>query len=87
MQSIKNKTTWVGIVTLIVGVALGLGIGIWSVRDTRAGNAPTTSSSGTPARSVNERVESWDPFRQMEQMQEKIDRGLDFLECRLSADA
>jgi HSP20 family molecular chaperone IbpA len=77
METIKQKTAVVGIVTLIVGVGLGLGIGIWGIHTTRA-SAPRTSENAAktdrkePVAADNE----WDPFRQMEQLQEEIDRTI-----------
>ena len=77
----RKKTTMVGIVTLIVGLALGLGVGIWSVKISQASNAsgtplslanPTPSGSAEPSFNKNE----WDPFRQMERMQEEVDRAI-----------
>ena len=48
MDTTMKKTTWVGIVTLIVGLALGVGIGVWSVRNTQASNAPAAKAEATP---------------------------------------
>jgi len=68
----------VGIVTLIVGLALGLGIGVWSVKSSQASNASAAQNSlsatgkGEPSFTTN----VWDPFRQMERMQEEIDRAM-----------
>ena len=81
MDTIKrNKTILVGVVTLIVGLALGLSVGVWGVHSSQAGNAPT-STSNTPAQadkqdSTVERRDQWDPFREMERMHEEIDRAI-----------
>ena len=78
MDTIRKKTTMVGIVTLIVGLALGLGIGVWSVKSSQASNASAAQNSlsatgkGEPSFTTN----VWDPFRQMERMQEEIDRAI-----------
>jgi HSP20 family molecular chaperone IbpA len=78
MITINRKTTMVGIVTLIVGLALGLGIGVWSVKSSQASNASAAQNSlsatgkGEPSFTTN----VWDPFRQMERMQEEIDRAM-----------
>ncbi len=40
-----RKTTLVALVTLLVGVALGLGVGIWGVRSSRASSVPTSSAT------------------------------------------
>ena len=81
MDTIKrNGTIVVGMVTLIVGLALGLGVGVWGVHSSHAGNAPA-STSGTPTKtdqqgSTIDRKEEWDPFREMERMREEIDRAI-----------
>jgi len=78
MIAINRKTTMVGIVILIVGLALGLGIGVWSVKSSEASNASAAQNSlsatgkGEPSFTTN----VWDPFRQMERMQEEIDRAI-----------
>jgi HSP20 family molecular chaperone IbpA len=79
MDTIKKRTTVVGIATLIIGLALGLGIGIWSVRNTQASNAPAAKTDATPKTEKEEPAlarDDWDPFRQMESMQEEIDRAI-----------
>jgi hypothetical protein len=73
MDTIKRKTTPVGIVTLIVGLAAGLGIAIWSVKSSQASNAPATKTQTTP---TTERHDEWDPAREFERMQEEIDRAI-----------
>jgi HSP20 family molecular chaperone IbpA len=81
VNTIKNRTTIVGIATLILGLALGLGIGVWSVKNSQARSAsgaqvnlssPALSATAEPSFGKNE----WDPFRQMEQMQEEIDPAI-----------
>jgi HSP20 family molecular chaperone IbpA len=81
VNTIKNRTTIVGIVTLILGLALGLGIGVWSVKNSQARSAsgaqvnlssPALSATAEPSFGKNE----WDPFRQMERMQEEIDPAI-----------
>jgi HSP20 family protein len=83
METLKNKTTLVGIVTLIVGLGLGLGIGVWGVSKSQA-SAPRTASEKTTSQTTA-KIESkqssmlrddWDPFREMQQMQEEIDRTI-----------
>ena len=76
IDTIKKKTTLVGIVTLIVGLALGLGIGVWGIGNTQA-SSPTTSEAPAKPEQKKESLiagDDWDPFRQMEEMQEEIDR-------------
>ena len=78
MDTIKKKTTLVGIVTLIVGLALGVGIGVWGISNTRA-SSPTTSEAPAKPEQKKESLivrDDWDPFRHMEQMQEEIDRAI-----------
>jgi HSP20 family molecular chaperone IbpA len=80
MDTIKRKTTLVGIVTLIVGLALGLGIGIWSVKSSEASNAPATkgqaSSTAEKPEPAITRSDEWDPARELDRMQEEIDRAI-----------
>src|SRR4030095_8366001 len=81
VNTIKNRTTIVGIVTLILGLAVGLGIGVWSVKNSQARSASgaqvnlsstALSATAEPSFGKNE----WDPFRQMERMQEEIDPAI-----------
>ncbi len=81
MDRITKRITVVGTVTLIVGLALGLGIGVWSVKNSRAGSvstvqsslsSPTPSATAEPLFGKNER----DPFKEIEQMQEEINRAI-----------
>jgi hypothetical protein len=89
MDEVKRKTTTVGIVTLIVGLAVGLSIGVWGIKASSAGNAPsristTTSSNSNRNNTVDQNDSSlakndwdhWDPFRDMERMHEEIDRAI-----------
>ena len=48
MDTVKHKTTTVGIVTLIVGLVVGIGIGVWGIKTSNANNAPASvTASGT----------------------------------------
>ena len=85
METLKNhRTTLVGIVTLIVGLGLGLGIGVWGISKSQASSPWTssekTSTSQTIAKSEPKEPsllrDDWDPFREMQQMQEEIDRTI-----------
>ena len=76
MITINRKTTIVGIVTLIAGLALGLGIGVWSVKNSQAGNAPNARINSDNQEAIVTRSDEWDPVRQMERMQEEIDRAI-----------
>jgi HSP20 family molecular chaperone IbpA len=83
MDRIRKRTILVGIATLILGLVVGLGIGIWGVHTSHASNAAPalTASTASPAPndrhdSANNRIQDWDPFGRMEQMQEEIDRAI-----------
>lgn len=85
MDSLKKRTTIIGIVTLFVGLALGVGIGVYGVGNIHATNAPSTSTSSSAASTAKteksavkpaDRTDEWDPFQQMERMQEEIDRAI-----------
>ena len=89
MDEVKRKTTTVGIVTLIVGLAVGLSIGVWGIKASSASNAPsristTTSSNNNRNNTIDQNDSSlakndwdhWDPFRDMERMHEEIDRAI-----------
>jgi HSP20 family protein len=83
METLKSKTTLVGIVTLIVGLGLGLGIGVWGIKTSQASAPRTTSEKSTPETSAKNELKNspllrddWDPFREMQSMQEEIDRTI-----------
>jgi HSP20 family molecular chaperone IbpA len=101
MDTIKKRTTMVGVVTLIVGLVIGIGVGVWGIKTSHASNAPATTtnttssattSKNTTANSNSSRTtldqdkdeslltakdwDHWDPFRDMERMQEQIDRTI-----------
>ena len=95
MDTVKRRTTVVGIVTAIVGIAVGIGIGVWGIKTSQAHSAPaTTTQSATNSSNTNSTTSSskidkdedsllipkdwdrWDPFRDMERMQEQIDRAI-----------
>jgi HSP20 family molecular chaperone IbpA len=104
MDAAKRRTTMVGIVTAIVGLVVGLGIGVWGIKTSNASNPPTatshTRSSATASNYTNANTartnssstmdqnkdedswlspkdwDHWDPFRDMERMQEQIDRAI-----------
>lgn len=74
MEMLKRKSTWVAAVTLIVGVALGVGISTWASRSEAAsGKASASLSDRKPTIT---RSSDWDPFREMERMREDIDRTI-----------
>src|SRR4051794_23790238 len=70
----------VGIVTLLVGLGLGLGLGAWFVKSSQAGNLsgaqqPFTSLVLQQA-ATSTTSEEWGALRQLERMQEEIDRAI-----------
>ena len=84
MDNTKRKKTLAGVVTLIIGLALGLGVGVWGVRSSYASGASASSAtSATTSPAKNDMAEAspagteeWDPFRRLEQMQTEIDRAI-----------
>ena len=95
MDTVKRRTTVVGIVTAIVGIAVGIGIGVWGIKTSHAHGAPvtttrsTTNSSNTNSTTSSSKIDKdedslltpkdwdrWSPFRDMERMQEQIDRAI-----------
>jgi HSP20 family molecular chaperone IbpA len=81
METLKRKTTVVGIVTLIVGVALGIGIGVWGIKTSQASSpkAETTTPATAKVEPKEDSTlsrENWDPFREMQRMQEEVDRTI-----------
>jgi HSP20 family molecular chaperone IbpA len=70
MDTVSKKTKRAGIVTLIAGLAIGLGIGVCSAKTSYASTAP--EQSGSTSKSSTE----WDPVQQMEQMQQEIDHAI-----------
>src|ERR1051325_6080219 len=83
MDTIRKKSTIVGIATLVIGLGVGLSIGVWGIKTSQA-SAPKTNSEKTTSEtagkteSKDSRVlgEDWDPFRQMQEMQEEVDRTI-----------
>src|SRR5690349_20078011 len=84
MDNTKRKTTLAGVVTLIIGLALGLGVGIWGIRSSYATGASGSSATSAATSSVKNDTteaspagaEEWDWYRQLEQMQTEIDRAI-----------
>jgi HSP20 family molecular chaperone IbpA len=79
METIKQGMAWVRIGTLIVVLAIGVGIGVWFAKNSEADNAPArqqTSRSPVLQQTSSDTGNDWDPFRQMERMQEEIDRAI-----------
>jgi HSP20 family molecular chaperone IbpA len=55
---------------------LGLGLGVWSVKNSHASNAPAPRINSEKRELTVTKSDEWDPFRQMERMQEEIDRAI-----------
>lgn len=75
MEKLKSKSAVVAAVTLIVGIALGIGISTWTTRTHAA--APTkrtTVEQNDEPRSIIAGSNEWDPFAEMDRMQEEINR-------------
>ena len=70
MGILSKKTKRAGIITLIVVIAVGLGIGVCSLKNSQASTAPEQSTS------ASKNSMQWDPLRQIEQMQQEIDRTI-----------
>ena len=70
----------IGIVTLLVGLGLGVGLGAWFVKGSQAADAfakqQTFTSSASQKSPSTDIKDEWDPFRQMERMHEKINRAI-----------
>ena len=80
METLKKKTTIVGVFTLIVGLVLGAGIGVWSAqkseaRDSVAESRHISPSIGQPNLSTMDDEET-DPFRSFERLHQEIDRAI-----------
>ena len=78
MEVLKRKSTLVAALTLIVGIGLGLGIGTWTSRSDAASSSPkpATVEREEVRRPSISRSGEWDPFREMERMQDEIDRAI-----------
>lgn len=70
----KRKRT--GVPTLIVGLAVGLGISVLFVRSLQANDPPAPGNTPRQQASTSNASPEWDPFRQMQQMQQEIDRAI-----------
>lgn len=76
MDAAERRTTILGIVILTTWLLLGLVLLFWAVKTSRADPVPTLSTGlQEPALFVAQNDE-WDPVRQMERMQEEIDRAI-----------
>jgi len=74
MEMLKSRSTLMAAMTLILGLALGVGISTWTSRgEAASGKAATSNSDSEPAIT---RSENWDPFGEMERMRDDIDRTI-----------
>jgi HSP20 family molecular chaperone IbpA len=70
MDTVTKKANRAAKVTLIVGLAIGLGISVWSAKTSHASTVPGQQTA------TSEKNTEWDPLREMERMQEEIDRAI-----------
>ena len=75
MEAAKKKTTILGVVILMIWLLLGVALLFWAVNASRASN-PTISRFRKPVGLLVAQTDDWDPVRQMERMQEQIDRAI-----------
>lgn len=77
----KKEPTLLGIVTLLMGLGIGAALGAWFVKSSQASDLPPVRQT-LPSLVRQEPVSSdkkndtSDPIRQMERMQEEIDRAI-----------
>lgn len=78
MQTLKQRPWLIAIATLIVGVALGIGVSTVTSRSGHAHAASPKSATSSSAITSNENAsrENIDPFAEMERMQQEIDRAI-----------
>ena len=77
MEMLKRKSTVLAALTLLIGVGLGLGIGMWTSRSDAASSSKPASVEKEELRTPSlTRSGEWDPFREMERMQDEIDRAI-----------
>ncbi len=58
MDMVKRRSTIVGIVTLIVGLVVGIGIGVWGIQTSQGNTAPTSTTQSTTSGSANSNTNS-----------------------------
>ena len=75
METAKKKTTILGIVILMVWLLLGVALLFWAVKASRA-SSPTISRFQKHGGLLVAQTDDWDSVRQMERMQEEIDRAI-----------
>ena len=77
MEMLKKKSAVLAALTLIIGVGLGLGIGMWTSRSDAASSSKASNVAKEEVRRPSmARSGEWDPFREMERMQDEIDRAI-----------
>jgi HSP20 family molecular chaperone IbpA len=76
MDAAKRRTTILGIVILTVWLPLGLALLFWAVKTSRANNPTRLWSDFQKPGLLVAQTDEWDPVRQMERMQEEIDRAI-----------
>jgi HSP20 family molecular chaperone IbpA len=74
MKQLWSKTAAVAVATLLVGMALGYGIN--AMTDGRASEPTAKERENRSTAAATVRDEEWNPFREMERMQQEIDRAI-----------
>jgi HSP20 family molecular chaperone IbpA len=78
MQMLKRRSTLTAAVTLMVGLALGVGITSLTNRSQAASadKSVAANSANEDKNTPDATSDEWDPFREMERMHEEIDRSI-----------
>ena len=79
METLKKKPTLIGVTTLIVGLGLGAGIGVWSAHKSQASGSSAESRHFSPPLvqpSSSASDEKPDAFREFDQLHQEIDRAI-----------
>jgi HSP20 family molecular chaperone IbpA len=75
MKLLWNKPAVVGVATLIIGGLLGAAVATTTLH-ARAEQAPKQTAKVESKATKAPQTDEWDPFREMERMQEEIDRSI-----------
>src|SRR5437773_6522780 len=76
-----RRFTFIGVLMLIIGIALGYGLSVWTHHyyRNRAGTITTHypgHNKAAPTVAANNRNQKWDPFAEMQRMQKDIDAAI-----------
>lgn len=58
MDMVKRRSTVVGVVTLIVGLIVGIGIGVWGIQISHANNPPAATTQSTASTNTHSNANS-----------------------------